>query len=230
MPITRCQSNGQPGYRWGSGKCYTYDPENIASRDRAYASAQAQERAARAAGYRGKEDTCVSCQPTVLVTSFEQGPKKCCAENFFTWRTLGDGQKLKCETCGNLFTSVRIEKGSFIAHDYRDVCAYFLRKAVFATRSDVDKWLSNNPYNRRVVRTPSAPAGKTLAEVDIVRETLTGWVVIIRPYDWFAMGTLKGQWQSVGIVMVTGNLRHDVDDRIPTDAELRATAEFVERI
>jgi len=224
MPVASCQSNGQPGYRWGSGKCYTYDPNDPASKDRAYARAQAQGRAARAAGYRGKED-CVDCQSTVLATSFEKAPKMCCAENFFPWRPLGEGQKLKCGTCGNLLTSTRVEKGSFIAHDYRDVCAYFLRKAVFETRSDVDKWLSNNPVNRRYVLTTGQ-----VQEMDVVREMRAGWVVVVSPYDWFAMGTLKGQWQSVGIVVVTGNLRQDVDNRIPTDAELRATADFVERI
>lgn len=167
----------------------------------------------------------MDCKETTLVTSFDKTPKSCCAERFFTWKTLGEGQKLKCELCGNLFTSVRIEKGSFIADDYRNLCAYFLRKAVFPTRQSVDQWLSNNPHNKRWDHSKNQPV-----EVDVVRETLTGWVVVVRPYEWFAMGTLKGQWKSVGIVMVTGNLREDVDDRIPSDAELRATADFVERI
>jgi len=137
----------------------------------------------------------------------------------------GEGQKAKCEQCNNLFKSVNIEKGSFIAEDYRNICAYFLRKSVFETREQVDKWLSNNPHNRRYDYTSDE-----MVEVDVVREAQTGWVVVVRPYEWFAMGTLKGQWSSVGIVVVTGNLREDVDNRLPTSEEMQATAEFVERI
>lgn len=36
MPITRCQLNNKPGYKWGSqGKCYTYDPVSKSSETRA---------------------------------------------------------------------------------------------------------------------------------------------------------------------------------------------------
>lgn len=36
MPIESCQSNGNPGYRWGNqGKCYTYNPSNEGSKKNA---------------------------------------------------------------------------------------------------------------------------------------------------------------------------------------------------
>ena len=36
MPLEKCTSNGRPGYKWGtSGKCYTYDANNQAARERA---------------------------------------------------------------------------------------------------------------------------------------------------------------------------------------------------
>jgi hypothetical protein len=45
MPIQTCQSNGKPGFRWGSaGKCYTYEKGNEASRRRAIALAERQGR------------------------------------------------------------------------------------------------------------------------------------------------------------------------------------------
>lgn len=230
MPIQRCRKDGKPGYQWGDGgTCYSYEPGDTASRNRAYGKAEAQMLAARAAGYRGKNSANLNCSETELVTSFDKSPKKCCAENYLSWQTIGEGQKLKCEICGNLFTSVRIEKGSFISSPYLDVCAYFLRKSVFTTRTDVDKWLSNNPANTRWMFAPSPTGGKSV-EVDLVVETTHGWVVVIRPYEWFAKGSLKGKWQSIGIVTVIGNLREDVDNRIPTDEEMRKTAEFVERI
>jgi len=227
MPVVGCQNGGKPGFKWGkSGKCYTYTPNDSASRSRARSRAEAQGRAARAAGYRGKEDSCVNCQqPLTLVSTFDKNPKACCAETILGWRMVGEGQKIKCELCNNLIISKNIEKRSFIAEDYRNVCAYFLRKQVFATRADVDKWLSNNPHNRRWDYNEDE-----LVTVDVVRETTTGWVVVLRPYEWFAMGTLKGQWTSIGIVVVTGNLLEDVDNRIPTDEEMQATAEFVERV
>lgn len=167
----------------------------------------------------------MSCAETTVAVAFDKNPKKCCVDTFFTWKVYGEGQKLKCGICNNLLSSCRIEKGSFISEGYKTVCAFFLRKAVFSTRGMVDKWLSNNPWNRMYDRTSDE-----MVEVDVVREAVTGWVVVRQPYDWFAMGTLKAQWTSVGIVVISGNLREDVDDRIPTDAELQATADFVERI
>lgn len=54
MPVTSCQENGKPGYRWGSsGKCYTYTAGNESSKNRARSSAERQGRAARAGGYQG---------------------------------------------------------------------------------------------------------------------------------------------------------------------------------
>lgn len=46
MPLTRCEHEGQPGWRWGeTGKCYTYTPEDPESEQRAKASALRQGRA-----------------------------------------------------------------------------------------------------------------------------------------------------------------------------------------
>lgn len=28
MPVEECSENGKPGWRWGSGKCYTYPTGN----------------------------------------------------------------------------------------------------------------------------------------------------------------------------------------------------------
>lgn len=43
MPVERCQSDGRPGFRWGSaGTCYTYEPGNTSSRRRARNRAQEQ--------------------------------------------------------------------------------------------------------------------------------------------------------------------------------------------
>ena len=43
MPVTRCQANNKPGYKWGdSGKCYTYDPQNKSSETVAKKKAQDQ--------------------------------------------------------------------------------------------------------------------------------------------------------------------------------------------
>lgn len=54
MPVKRCMKNGRPGFKWGDqGKCYTYNPANDASRERAKSKASKQGRAARAAGYKG---------------------------------------------------------------------------------------------------------------------------------------------------------------------------------
>jgi len=227
MPVVRCQLDGKPGFKWGPlGKCYTYVSGDEASRRRAQAQANAQGVAARAGGYTGKE-TCMTCgtQDTALAISFFQEPKKCCFDSMVPWTVYGEAQKLKCVNCGNVLSSIRVEKGSFIADDYRNVCAYLLRKQVFGTRDDADKWLRNNSFVRRY-----NAARQQVVEIDVVRETETAWAVISRPYDWFARGTLKAMWTSIGIIVVTGNLREDVDDRIPTEAELSATANFVERI
>lgn len=53
MPVKRCQSNGKPGFRFGdSGTCYTYTSSDAKSRQRARKKAEAQERAARASGFK----------------------------------------------------------------------------------------------------------------------------------------------------------------------------------
>jgi hypothetical protein len=51
MPIQKCQRNDKPGYKWGEeGKCYTYEPGDEASRERAYQKALQQARAIKASG------------------------------------------------------------------------------------------------------------------------------------------------------------------------------------
>ena len=46
MPVTSCQKDGNPGFKWGEeGHCYTYDQGNSASRLRARLKAEAQGRA-----------------------------------------------------------------------------------------------------------------------------------------------------------------------------------------
>lgn len=57
MPIQRCQKDGKPGYRWGSGsntKCFTYTPGDDASRARALRNAQRQAAAIKAEQKRRK--------------------------------------------------------------------------------------------------------------------------------------------------------------------------------
>lgn len=39
MPIKECQEQGKPGYKWGSGKCYTYNPNNEGQKRNAKKSA-----------------------------------------------------------------------------------------------------------------------------------------------------------------------------------------------
>jgi len=167
----------------------------------------------------------MDCQETRLAVGFSEYPKKCCFDVLIPWTVYGEGQKLKCVNCGDMLASTRIEKDSVIAEEYRSVCALVLRKVVFATRDSVDAWLSNN----WVARMWNVDTGKK-ERVDVVREIETGWVVVVRPYTWFAKGTLKAQLSSIGIITVTGNRREDVDNRIPTDEELQSTAQFVERI
>lgn len=167
----------------------------------------------------------MECGGTVLVGTFFQDPKKCCVDTFVPWQLLGEGQKLKCVNCGNMLGTERIEKDSFLGDEWRMQCALLLRKVVFPTREDVNRWLSNNPFGRRY----DFKSGKSV-ETDVVVETETAFVVVVRPYEWFLRGTLKGQWTSIGIIVVTGNLRDDVDNRLPTETELRSTAAFVERI
>jgi len=49
MPVQTCQSEGKPGYKWGTqGKCYTYTPGNKASEANAMAKANLQGRAVEA--------------------------------------------------------------------------------------------------------------------------------------------------------------------------------------
>ncbi len=51
MPVMPCQENNRPGYKWGEqGKCYTYEPNNPASRLQARLKAEAQGRAIKARG------------------------------------------------------------------------------------------------------------------------------------------------------------------------------------
>lgn len=41
-----CQEGGRPGFKWGkTGHCYTYDPDDAASRSRALEKAKKQGRA-----------------------------------------------------------------------------------------------------------------------------------------------------------------------------------------
>lgn len=43
MPISNCQINNEPGYKWGkSGKCYAYDPSSDSSKEDAKKKAIAQ--------------------------------------------------------------------------------------------------------------------------------------------------------------------------------------------
>ncbi len=54
MPVQACQLDGKPGFKWGGkGKCYTYTAGSLRSKARARLKAEAQGRAAYAAGYKG---------------------------------------------------------------------------------------------------------------------------------------------------------------------------------
>lgn len=56
MPIKRCRKNGKPGFKFGdAGTCYTYTANDPKSRQRAKKKAQAQEKAARASGFKEKD-------------------------------------------------------------------------------------------------------------------------------------------------------------------------------
>lgn len=56
MPVNSCQQGGRPGFRFGDrGKCFTYPAGNDAQRAQARQKAQAQERAARASGFKEKK-------------------------------------------------------------------------------------------------------------------------------------------------------------------------------
>lgn len=52
MPVHECQKDKKPGYQWGSGKCYTYNPNDKGSEAEALRKAHAQGEAARRAGYK----------------------------------------------------------------------------------------------------------------------------------------------------------------------------------
>lgn len=55
MPIHRGREGNKSYYQWGNhGAKYYYTPGNSRSRDLAYQKAEAQSRAARARGWRGK--------------------------------------------------------------------------------------------------------------------------------------------------------------------------------
>lgn len=58
MPVTSCDSNGRPGYKFGNGGfCYTYEVGNESSKKRAKAKAKLQEIAARASGWTEKSNS-----------------------------------------------------------------------------------------------------------------------------------------------------------------------------
>ena len=43
MPVKDCQDNGKPGLKWGDqNTCYTYDPNNERSKEKARRKAQIQ--------------------------------------------------------------------------------------------------------------------------------------------------------------------------------------------
>lgn len=167
---------------------------------------------------------CVDCKSTELVVAFDKAPRKCCLDQFLAWRVVGEAQKLKC-VCGTLLSSERVEKGSHISDERRRLCALVLRKAVFPTRTDAEQWLGSNPLTMRYDYET-----EQMERVDVIRETEHGFVVVHRPHHWFARGTLKARWESVGIVHVEGNMLESFDNHIPTDDELTETAAFVERI
>ena len=49
MPVQKCQSNGKPGYKWGTkGTCYTYTKGNTESLNAAKNKAARQGRAVEA--------------------------------------------------------------------------------------------------------------------------------------------------------------------------------------
>lgn len=55
MPIQSCTKNNKPGFQYGDrGTCYTYTPDNEASRQRALTKAKAQRKAILASGYKEK--------------------------------------------------------------------------------------------------------------------------------------------------------------------------------
>lgn len=55
MPVERCVVDARPGFRWGArGKCYTYDPNDDAARQRARRKAEEQGRAIKARGDDGR--------------------------------------------------------------------------------------------------------------------------------------------------------------------------------
>ena len=53
MPVQACQLNGKPGFKWGTnGRCYTYTPDDEASREAAKALAARQGRAVETSQHR----------------------------------------------------------------------------------------------------------------------------------------------------------------------------------
>jgi len=49
MPVQACQQNGKPGFKWGGGgKCFTYNPRDDESEERARQRATEQGRAIEA--------------------------------------------------------------------------------------------------------------------------------------------------------------------------------------
>jgi hypothetical protein len=56
MPIRECQEGGRPGFRWGNAsKCWTYDPNSDASRERARRECLEQGRAIEASQRRERK-------------------------------------------------------------------------------------------------------------------------------------------------------------------------------
>ena len=75
MPVHSCQEDGKRGWKWGgSGKCYTYTDEEGSKR--AHAKAEAQGRAVRASGWRGKSMEELELALIDIKKSFEE-LKKC---------------------------------------------------------------------------------------------------------------------------------------------------------
>lgn len=65
MPVEECQFDGKPGYRYGAtGKCYTYNPDSTASKERAHKKAEAQGRAIEASKH---SDSSCSTNPKLHI-------------------------------------------------------------------------------------------------------------------------------------------------------------------
>ena len=54
MPIHSCHENGDPGFQWGSQKCYTYKEGDKVGARHAYLKALAQQTAIEKTGWKEK--------------------------------------------------------------------------------------------------------------------------------------------------------------------------------